>query len=30
MKKRGFKPKSERIFPKNIFKEKGLYNDWIP
>jgi deoxyribonuclease (pyrimidine dimer) len=23
MKKRGFKPKSERIFPKNIFKEKG-------
>ena len=29
MKKRGFKPKSERIFPKNIFKEKGLYNDWI-
>ena len=29
MKKRGFKPSSERIFPKNIFKEKGLYNDWI-
>ena len=23
MKKRGFKPNSERIFPKNIFKEKG-------
>jgi histone acetyltransferase (RNA polymerase elongator complex component) len=30
MKKKGFKPNSERIFPKDIFKEKGLYNDWIP
>tara|TARA_B100000287_G_scaffold434597_1_gene499505 strand:- start:2112 stop:2519 length:408 start_codon:yes stop_codon:yes gene_type:complete len=30
MKRRGFKPDSNRKFPRDIFKENGLYNDWIP
>ncbi|MDC0145118.1 pyrimidine dimer DNA glycosylase/endonuclease V [bacterium] len=30
MKRRGFKPDKTRIFPKEIFTENGLYNDWIP
>ena len=30
MKKRGFKPDKSRTFPKEIFVENGLYNDWIP
>ena len=30
MKKRGFKPDKTRIFPKEIFIENGLYNNWIP
>ena len=30
MKKRGFKPDETRAFPKEIFVENGLYNDWIP
>ena len=30
MKKRGFKPDSDRKFPRDIFKDNGLYNDWIP
>ena len=30
MKRRGFKPDKNRKFPKDIFKENGLYNDWKP
>tara|TARA_R100000008_G_scaffold37789_1_gene21542 strand:- start:169 stop:582 length:414 start_codon:yes stop_codon:yes gene_type:complete len=30
MKKRGFNPDPNRKFPKDIFKNNGLYNDWIP
>ena len=30
MKKRGFKPDSNRKFPIDIFKDNGLYNDWTP
>jgi deoxyribonuclease (pyrimidine dimer) len=30
MKKRGFKPDSNRKFPIDIFKDNGLYNDWKP
>ena len=30
MKKRGFNPDKSRTFPKEIFIENGLYNDWIP
>ena len=30
MKKRGFKPHPDRKFPENIFKDIGLYNDWVP
>ena len=30
MKRRGFKPDKNRIFPVKIFKDNGLYNDWVP
>ena len=30
MKNRGFKPDKSRKFPTKIFKDNGLYNDWIP
>ena len=30
MKKRGFSPDSKRKFPKNIFIDNNLYNDWTP
>jgi deoxyribonuclease (pyrimidine dimer) len=30
MKNRGFKPDKSRKFPIKIFKDNGLYNDWIP
>ena len=30
MKARGFKPDSKRKFPKEIFINNDLYNDWIP
>jgi deoxyribonuclease (pyrimidine dimer) len=30
MKKRGFKPDSNRKYPIKIFKDNGLYNDWTP
>ena len=30
MKKRGFKPDKNRTFPKEVFIENGLYNNWIP
>ena len=30
MKNRGFQPNKERIFPKKIFIENGLFNNWIP
>ena len=30
MKARGFKPDSKRKFPKEIFINNNLYNDWIP
>ena len=30
MKNRGFKPDSERKFPKDLFVKNGLYGDWIP
>ena len=30
MKRRGFKPDKNRIFPKEIFVKNGLYNDWTP
>ena len=30
MKRRGFKPDKNRIFPKEIFIKNGLYNDWTP
>tara|TARA_Y100000590_G_scaffold460038_1_gene618474 strand:+ start:1034 stop:1453 length:420 start_codon:yes stop_codon:yes gene_type:complete len=30
MKKRGFKPDSKRKFPKQIFIDNNLYNDWHP
>ena len=30
MKERGFKPDSDRKFPKNIFIDNGLYHDWKP
>tara|TARA_Y100001970_G_scaffold219373_1_gene269154 strand:+ start:258 stop:671 length:414 start_codon:yes stop_codon:yes gene_type:complete len=30
MKKRGFNPDTKRKFPKNIFIENNLYNDWLP
>ena len=30
MKKRGFKPDSKRKFPKQIFIDNNLYNDWNP
>ncbi len=30
MKRRGFNPDSNRLFPVDIFKDNGLYNDWMP
>jgi len=30
MKNRGFNPDSNRLFPVDIFKNNGLYNDWMP
>ena len=30
MKKRGFKPNPKRKFPKKIFQDNNLYNDWFP
>ena len=30
MKNRGFNPDPDRKFPKDIFKNNGLYKDWIP
>ena len=30
MKYRGFKPNRNRVFPKKIFVDNGLYKDWIP
>ena len=30
MKKRGFNPNSNRLFPVDIFKDNNLYNDWMP
>ena len=30
MKRRGFNPDSNRLFPDKIFKDNNLYNDWIP
>tara|TARA_B100001250_G_C19552948_1_gene679845 strand:- start:33 stop:446 length:414 start_codon:yes stop_codon:yes gene_type:complete len=30
MKNRGFEPDSARVFPKDIFVDNGLYNDWKP
>ena len=30
MKRRGFKPDSSRVFPKEIFVNNNLYNDWFP
>ena len=30
MKRRGFTPDRTRVFPTSVFKDNGLYNDWIP
>ena len=30
MKKRGFQPDSTRVFPTSVFKDNGLYKDWMP
>ena len=30
MKQRGFNPDSSREFPTDVFKNNGLYNDWMP
>ena len=30
MKRRGFTPEKTRVFPTSVFKDNGLYNDWIP
>ena len=30
MKLRGFKPDVNRTFPIDVFKDNGLYDDWIP
>ena len=30
MKRRGFNPDPDRLFPIDIFKDNGLFNDWIP
>ena len=30
MKRRGFSPDSTRVFPTEVFKDNGLYNDWLP
>ena len=30
MRRRGFNPDPNRKFPIDIFKNNGLYNDWIP
>ena len=30
MKRRGFKPDNTRVFPTSVFKDNGLYKDWMP
>jgi len=30
MRLRGFTPDPDRVFPIDIFKDNGLYNDWMP
>ena len=30
MKRRGFQPDKSRVFPTKVFKDNGLYNDWMP
>ena len=30
MKRRGFKPDPNRTFPKKVFVDNDLYNDWMP
>ena len=30
MKKRGFQPDKSRVFPTSVFKDNGLYKDWMP
>ena len=30
MKRRGFQPDKSRVFPTDVFKNNGLYNDWTP
>ena len=30
MKRRGFEPDPSRVFPTKVFKDNGLYNDWLP
>tara|TARA_Y100001973_G_scaffold63274_1_gene92622 strand:- start:203 stop:610 length:408 start_codon:yes stop_codon:yes gene_type:complete len=30
MRKRGFSPDDTRTFPTEVFKDNGLYNDWLP
>ena len=30
MKNRGFNPDKKRLFPKKVFIDNGLYNDWTP
>ncbi len=30
MRKRGFNPDSKRVFPTEVFKDNGLYKDWLP
>jgi len=30
MKKRGFQPNKSRVFPTSVFKDNGLYKDWMP
>ena len=30
MRKRGFNPDDTRTFPTEVFKDNGLYNDWLP
>ena len=28
--RRGFEPDPSRVFPTKVFKDNGLYNDWMP
>ena len=30
MRQRGFEPDNKRVFPKDVFVDNGLYNDWMP